>query len=65
MWSLQLSFGHSTIGCKWIYKIKRNASSNIERYKPKLVVKEFTKKKGINYQRTFYLVSKNDSLELS
>lgn len=46
---VQLPFGQSTIGYKWIYKTKRNASSKIEWYKARLVAKEFTKKEGINY----------------
>lgn len=46
---VQLPFGHSTIGFKWIYKTKRNASSKIEWYKARLVAKEFTKKEGIDY----------------
>lgn len=27
---VQLSSGHSTVGCKWIYKTKRNAFGSIE-----------------------------------
>ena len=46
---VQLPFGHSTIGYKWIYKTKRNASSKIEWYKARLVPKEFTNKEGIDY----------------
>jgi hypothetical protein len=52
------------IGCKWVYKTKRNASGNVEWYKARLVAKGFTQKEGINYHETFSAVSKNDSFRI-
>ena len=62
VWDLvELPAGKKPIGCKWVFKTKRDSRGNIERYKAQLVVKGFTQRKGIDYKETFSLVSKKDS----
>ena len=56
--------GLKAIGCKWVYKTKRDSLGNIERYNVKLFAKGFTQKEGINYTETFSPVPKKDSLRI-
>ena len=44
-WNLvELPDGAKAIGCKWVFKTKKDLLGNIERYKAKLVAKGFTQK---------------------
>ena len=50
VWNLvELPDGAKAIGCKWVFKTKKDSLDNIERYKTRLVAKEFTQKEGIDY----------------
>ena len=65
VWDLvELPEGVKPIGCKWIFKTKRDSKGNIVRYKSRLVAKGFTQKKGIDYKETFSPVSSKDSFRI-
>ena len=65
VWNLvELPYGAKVIGCKWVFKTKKDSLGNIERCKARLVAKRFTQKEGIDYTKTFSPVSKKDSLRI-
>ena len=65
IWDLvPLSEGAKPIGCKLIFKIKRDSKDNVKRYKSHFVTKKFTQKEGIDYKETFSPIFSKDSFRI-
>ena len=65
VWDLEeIPKGAKTVGCKWVYKTKRDSKRNIERYKARLVAQGFTQREGIDYTETFSPISSKDSFRI-
>ncbi len=58
-WSLvPLPKGRKPISSKWVFKIKHGVRGEVERYKARLVARDFTQTFGVDYNETFAPVAK-------
>jgi len=48
-----LPTGQKAIGNKWVYKIKRDSSDQVEQYRARLVVKGYAQKEGVDFHDIF------------
>ncbi|RDX85720.1 hypothetical protein CR513_33050, partial [Mucuna pruriens] len=49
----EMEASRKTIGCKWVYKIKRDGNDQVERYRARLVLKGYAQKEGIDFNEIF------------
>ena len=53
-WELVEKSDHKNIvSCKWVYRVKTNATGKIDKCKARLVAKVFSQKEGNDYSETF------------
>ena len=65
VWDLvELPHGCKPVGCKWVFKTKRDSNGKVERYKARLVVKGYSQREGIDFKETFSPVSTKDSFRV-
>uniref|UniRef100_A0A1X7STM5 Reverse transcriptase Ty1/copia-type domain-containing protein n=1 Tax=Amphimedon queenslandica TaxID=400682 RepID=A0A1X7STM5_AMPQE len=62
-WELvELPSRHKPVGCKWVFKTKRDCNGKVEWYKARLVAKGYTQKHGVDYDETFSPVVQYSSI---
>ena len=54
--------GRKAVGCKWVFKLKRDSAGNIVRYKARLVAQGFSQQHGIDYNETFSPVVRHETI---
>lgn len=52
------------IGLKWVFKTKYNSAGEIQQHKARLVVKGYSKQAGVNFEETFFLVARFETVRI-
>ena len=61
---MELPKDRKTVGCKWVYKLKRGVDDTKYKYKAPLVAKGFSQKAGIDFHEIFSPIVKIVSIQI-
>ncbi len=56
--------GKNLVGCKWIFKIKRDENGEIDRFKARLVAQGFSQREGLDFNEVFAPVARYNSIRV-
>ena len=63
MWNIvPIPVGQNIVGSKWVFKLKRDASGNINRHKAQLVAQSYSQQPGFDYEELYSSVVRYNSL---
>ena len=54
--------GRKVIGTKWVLRVKMDAVGNLDKYKARVVAKGFRKMEGLDYDETYALTVRFESV---
>lgn len=64
-WELtDLPKGHKAIDLKWVFKLKRDTTNAVIKYKALLVAKGYVQQQGIDYDEVLALVTRLETVRL-
>ena len=61
---VSLPEGKKIVGCRWVFTIKQNPDGLIDKRKARLVARGFTQTHGVDYEATFALVAKINTIRV-
>jgi len=60
--AVPLPEGRKTVGCKWVYRTKRDADGNPVRYKARLVAKGYSQVYGLDFDETYAPITRLETI---
>lgn len=64
-WKLtSLPGGHRAIGLKWFFKLKKDPTGNIVKYRARLVAKGYAQQQGVDFEEVFAPVARMETMRL-
>ena len=65
VWTLMsLPPGRRSLPCRWVFKTKRSAEGEIERFRSRLVLKGFLQKEGVDYNELYSPTAKFEAIRV-
>lgn len=56
--------GSKAVGCKWVFRVKRNTDGSVQTFKARLVAQGFSQREGIDYFDTYAPVARLTSIRV-